>query len=107
MFTNKCIGTLDYESVTSAIVMAGLFLSFIVEYLGHRVVQAKVRSEATLTSKERANAVLSSEVVSILVMEVGILFHSLRMFFPPELPKPLMSFANIAHSHWADPRHLR
>ena len=78
MFSNPCIGDLGYEGVTSAIVMAGLFLSFVVEYIGQRIVHAKIRAESAMTAKERGNAVLSSEVVNILVMEVGILFHSLR-----------------------------
>ncbi len=78
MFGNECIGELEYEGVTSAIVMAGLFLSFVVEYIGQRIVSAKIRSEAALTSKERVKALLSSEVVNILVMEAGIIFHSVR-----------------------------
>ncbi|PHH84731.1 hypothetical protein CDD83_1476 [Cordyceps sp. RAO-2017] len=77
MFANKCIGELKYESTTSAIVMAGLFLSFVVEYIGQRIVQAKFKSSAAVTPEERAKAFLSSEVVNILVMEAGILFHSL------------------------------
>lgn len=89
MFANECIGELEYEGVTSAIVMAGILLSFVVEYVGHRVVRAKIKSEASLTPRERAESVLSSEVVDILVMEVGILFHSLRMlisrFCPPSM----------------------
>lgn len=79
MFTNECIGELGYEATTSAIVMAGIFISFLVEYIGQRIVQSKLRSEAALTLKERSKALLSSEVVSILVMEAGIIFHSLRM----------------------------
>lgn len=78
MFTNECIGDLGYEGTTSAVLMGGLFLSFVVEYIGQRVVTAKVRSEAALSRKERASAFLTSEVVSILVMEAGIVFHSLR-----------------------------
>lgn len=77
MFANPCIGELKYEATTSAIVMAGIFISFVVEYIGQRIVQNKIRSEAALTSKERANAVLSSDTVGILVMEMGIIFHSL------------------------------
>ncbi|KAK3181143.1 high-affinity Zn(2+) transporter zrt1 [Lecanicillium sp. MT-2017a] len=77
MFGNKCLGELKYEGTTSAIVMAGLFLSFIIEYIGHRVVMAKAKSSSSLTAEEKAKSVLSTEVVSILVMEAGILFHSL------------------------------
>ncbi|CAH0019185.1 unnamed protein product [Clonostachys rhizophaga] len=77
MFSNDCVGELEYEGVTSAIVMAGIFLSFLVEYVGHRIVQTKIRSEAALSPQEKSKALISSEVVSITVMEAGILFHSL------------------------------
>jgi solute carrier family 39 (zinc transporter), member 1/2/3 len=80
MFTNECIGDLGYEGTTSAVVMAGIFLSFVVEYIGQRIVSNKIRSEAALTRKERSQALLSSEVVNILVMEAGIIFHSLREY---------------------------
>lgn len=77
MFTQPCVGDLGYEGTTSAIVMAGIFLSFVVEYIGQRIVQNKIRSEAALTSKERSSAILSSDTVNILVMEMGIVFHSI------------------------------
>ncbi|KID92463.1 Zinc/iron permease [Metarhizium guizhouense ARSEF 977] len=77
MFGNKCIGELGYEGTTAAILMAGIFLSFLVEYIGQRIVLAKTRSTALLTREKQAEALLSTEVVSILVMEAGILFHSL------------------------------
>ncbi|OAA81819.1 Zinc/iron permease [Akanthomyces lecanii RCEF 1005] len=77
MFNNKCLGDLGYESVTSAIVMAGLFLSFIVEYIGHRIVLAKEKSVAELSMEEKSRSIFSAEVVTILVLEAGILFHSL------------------------------
>ena len=48
MFTNPCIGTIDYEATTSAFVMAGIFLSFLVEYIGHRIVLARSRSRNTV-----------------------------------------------------------
>lgn len=79
MFGNQCIGELGYEAVTSAIVMAGIFLSFFVEYIGNRVVLAKTRTHNALSNTEKKSVLLSAEVVSILVMEAGILFHSLRM----------------------------
>ncbi|EEU46264.1 uncharacterized protein NECHADRAFT_38445 [Fusarium vanettenii 77-13-4] len=77
MFSNECIGELGYEATTAAIVMAGLFLSFLVEYIGHRVVLAKAKASAALSSTERKSVFLSTEVLSILVMEAGIIFHSL------------------------------
>lgn len=77
MFGNQCIGELGYEATTSALVMAGVFLSFLVEYIGNRIVLAKTRASANLSDAERKSAWLSTEVVSVLVMEMGILFHSL------------------------------
>ncbi|KAH6891046.1 hypothetical protein B0T10DRAFT_301216 [Thelonectria olida] len=77
MFGNECLGELGYEATTSAIVMAGIFLSFVVEYIGQRVVLSKNKSDAGLSQKELAKSFLSTEVVSVLVMEAGILFHSL------------------------------
>lgn len=50
MFGNKCLGELKYEGTTAAIFMGGLFLSFLVDYLGARFVQWRqkktVRSSA-------------------------------------------------------------
>ncbi|KAM5352057.1 hypothetical protein ACJ41O_004780 [Fusarium nematophilum] len=77
MFSNDCIGELGYEATTSAIVMAGIFLSFLVEYIGHRIVLAKTKASAGLSQVQMKSTLLSTEVVSILVMEAGILFHSL------------------------------
>ncbi|KAF4981816.1 hypothetical protein FZEAL_2443 [Fusarium zealandicum] len=77
MFGNECVGELQYEATTSAIVMAGLFLSFLVEYIGHRVVLAKTKASAGLSQSQKKSTFLSAEVVSILVMEIGIIFHSL------------------------------
>ncbi|KAI4931709.1 hypothetical protein J4E85_004305 [Alternaria conjuncta] len=39
MFANQCLGVLEYEATTAAIFMAGLMLSFLVDYLGARFVQ--------------------------------------------------------------------
>ncbi|RHZ65156.1 putative ZIP Zinc transporter [Aspergillus thermomutatus] len=41
MFTNECLGELEYEATTSAVVMAGIFLSFLFEYIGHRIILAR------------------------------------------------------------------
>lgn len=85
MFGNKCLGDLGYEATTAAILMAGIFLSFVVEYIGQRIVLAKTRNAVSLNPEEQADALLRTEVVSILVMEAGILFHSLRKYIqdPP------------------------
>lgn len=46
MFSNECIGELDYEGTTSAIVMAGIFICFLIEYLGTRFLASR-RSDAS------------------------------------------------------------
>ncbi|KAI0001536.1 Zip-domain-containing protein [Xylariaceae sp. FL0662B] len=66
MFTNECLGELGYEATTAAIVMAGLFLAFIVEYASHRLAHK-------LWSRSQCN----DEVVGVVVLEAGIVFHSL------------------------------
>ncbi|KAF4150838.1 hypothetical protein CNMCM8927_005487 [Aspergillus lentulus] len=47
MFTNECLGELEYEATTSAIVMAGIFLSFLVEYIGHRIILVRGKRSAS------------------------------------------------------------
>ena len=46
MFANPCLGVLEYEATTSAIFMAGLFLSFVIDYLGARFVQWRQSKQA-------------------------------------------------------------
>ncbi|TQN69406.1 Zinc transporter 3 [Colletotrichum shisoi] len=71
MFGNECLGALEYEGTTSAIVMAGIFLSFLVEYIGKRMVMKKMASNPTATTR------FSPQTVSVLVLECGIIFHSI------------------------------
>lgn len=57
MFSNDCLPPLKYEATTSAIAMAGAFIAFLIEYLGHRLAtwrrgsivaaQAHIDSEAS------------------------------------------------------------
>lgn len=64
-FTNECVGELSYEATTSAVVMAGLFLAFTIETISHRVAK-----------KFSTRSHYNDEIVSIVVLEAGILFHS-------------------------------
>ncbi|KAF3914518.1 hypothetical protein AA313_de0208294 [Arthrobotrys entomopaga] len=79
MFENECLKGVDYEATPAAILMAGIFLSFIVEYTGQRVVQARHARliDANQGSLHLAEMKISNETVSVLVMEAGIIFHSL------------------------------
>ncbi|GAW17762.1 hypothetical protein ANO14919_072290 [Xylariales sp. No.14919] len=66
MFNNECLGELEYEAVTAAIVMAGLFIAFLVENISHRI--ARRYWDKTPDA---------NDVVSVTVLEAGIIFHSL------------------------------
>ncbi|MBE3047221.1 hypothetical protein IMZ48_32800 [Candidatus Bathyarchaeota archaeon] len=80
MFQNPCIEGIDYEGTTAAILMAGLFVSFLVEYFGHRFMRARLTKKMANSSPEsfslqKHNS--STELVNIHVMELGIIFHSI------------------------------
>ncbi|KAI0401875.1 hypothetical protein F4802DRAFT_393643 [Xylaria palmicola] len=66
MFANECLGGLKYEAVTAAIVLAGLFIAFLVEHLSHRVARRRWSRSSH-----------PDDVVSVSVLEAGIIFHSL------------------------------
>lgn len=105
MFSNSCIGELLYEAPAPAIAMAGVFLSFLVEYIGNRLVARRTTGVAASTDVEQhsdsgketthdtthpADTTLaglshahSSSIhpdthFSVMVMEAGIVFHSIR-----------------------------
>ncbi|KAJ5480673.1 hypothetical protein N7539_006567 [Penicillium diatomitis] len=46
MFANQCLGELEYEATASAIVIAGIFLAFLIEFIGYRM--TKVREEGVV-----------------------------------------------------------
>lgn len=69
-FQNPCLQGVNFEGTTAAIVMGGLFASFLVEFIGQRIVRAKMAKGIDARSWFRP------ETVSIIVLEAGILFHS-------------------------------
>jgi zinc transporter 1/2/3 len=109
MFTNECLGELEYEATTSAVVMAGIFLAFLLEYIGHRVIVARnsKKDAAEVTESESQPTAQKGQYgsthdlpqqptlaclghshgtfdptrptskFSVLVMEAGVLFHSI------------------------------
>lgn len=104
MFTNECLGELEYEGTTSAIVMVGIFLAFLFEYFGHRIMAAREgkrsvpctdgsgcqeenRKDGSQSPQHATIAHLGhshgedptkpATKFSVLVMEAGILFHSI------------------------------
>jgi len=97
MFANECLGELSYESTSSAILMAGLFLSFLIEYAGNRLIQwheakaqpASVESAGHSHSHGAASPIARTDMVNIAVLEAGVIFHSLRKStFPTFLSNP-------------------
>lgn len=123
-FSSECLGGIDYEATTTAIVMAGAFLTFLVEFLGGRyVMHHRAQDAAALVSSANSSiggsgveksqssrtqddlemsglpppplvyhgkhghgTVESEDKLSVWVMEMGIVFHSMRMFYRPTLP---------------------
>jgi zinc transporter 1/2/3 len=100
MFTNECMGELDYEATTSAIVMAGIFLAFLFEYIGHRIIVARGSKTCTTETHESPSKDAPQQATlahlghshgaaldptkpdtkfSVLVMEAGIIFHSILL----------------------------
>ncbi|KAI1759615.1 hypothetical protein GGR53DRAFT_513058 [Hypoxylon sp. FL1150] len=66
MFTNECLGELNYEPTAAAIAMAGLFLAFVIETASRRLAQ-----------RFSSRAQFNDEIIGVVVLEAGILFHSL------------------------------
>lgn len=88
MWSNECLSSLTYEATSSAITMAGIFLAFLVEYIGHRLFgshhhQSKVENssdddkEANIVQVESDVENLGSNNTSVVTMELGIVFHSI------------------------------
>ncbi|KAI4736826.1 hypothetical protein E4T50_12672 [Aureobasidium sp. EXF-12298] len=103
MFANHCLGGLKYEATTAAIVMAGIVISFVPEYVGARIflwrlskhsVPASPTPEQDQDSKRAAtneapvghHLIHSGDAqeqspalqkLKVNIMEAGIIFHSL------------------------------
>ncbi|SPO01188.1 related to zinc transporter [Cephalotrichum gorgonifer] len=80
MFQNSCIEGIEYEGTAAAICMAGVFISFLIEYLGNRYLRARLAKKLINASPEdccveKHNAHM--EMMNINIMEAGIIFHSI------------------------------
>ncbi|KAL5314525.1 hypothetical protein ACEPPN_017165 [Leptodophora sp. 'Broadleaf-Isolate-01'] len=104
-FANECLGPLVYEGTTTAIAMAGVLLSFFVEYIGNRLVARRNACAVPAVDSEQfsetspkgsthsapsppdtsiaalghahSNAMHPESHFSVAVMESGIVFHSI------------------------------
>ncbi|KAF8456135.1 ZIP zinc transporter-domain-containing protein [Kalaharituber pfeilii] len=52
LFGNPCVGELKYEATSTAIVMAGAFSAFIVEYIADRILQTRANKQKSDGSAE-------------------------------------------------------
>ncbi len=99
MFKHECLGRLRYESTTTAITMAGVLVSFALEYLASRLLLKKQRhpldapKSSTSSDETQAAKMADDEAVmpgtstvppkfgqaalSLLILESGIVFHSI------------------------------
>ncbi|KAL2257050.1 hypothetical protein VTK26DRAFT_730 [Humicola hyalothermophila] len=80
MFRNECLGELEYEATAAAILMAGLFLSFLVEYAGSRFIQwhaSKSHHGHVESGHGHSSPLARTDMVNISVLEAGVVFHSL------------------------------
>ncbi|TEY31804.1 hypothetical protein BOTCAL_0776g00030 [Botryotinia calthae] len=58
MFGNSCLGELKYEATTTAIMMAGAFIAFLIDFTGHRIahwrLQSTIRRQTSSISSQDA-----------------------------------------------------
>ncbi|KAL6352417.1 hypothetical protein LRP88_14184 [Fusarium phalaenopsidis] len=126
MFGNECLGELLYEATTAAIVMAGLFISFLIEYFVHRAMRWQenkenksegVMSPQALAKAELTNVTIMEAVIGITLVVAGdsffitlsivIIFHQLfegialgtRIAAAGYGQTPLAHFHSHGHSH--------
>ena len=104
MFASHCLGGLKYEATTAAIVMAGIVLSFVPEYVGARIFLWRLSKHTSPASPtpEQSQDLKGAETneapvghhlmhsgdaheqspalqkLKVNIMEAGIIFHSLR-----------------------------
>ena len=82
MFGNECLGELGYEGITAAILMAGLFISFLIEYIAQRAIKTHATKAEGEEFAMSAKDIAKAEFANISIMEAGIIFHSLRKHMP-------------------------
>jgi zinc transporter 1/2/3 len=107
MFANSCIGHMSYEATAPAIALAAAFITFLLDFLGHRHMAKHHADGAVSPSSSRdgheksprspgetpgvdpqflelghdhhAHLAASDQKWQVLVLEAGILFHSIMI----------------------------
>ncbi|OAG41168.1 hypothetical protein AYO21_04548 [Fonsecaea monophora] len=95
MFNNECLGVLEYEATTSAIVMAGIILAFLVEYIGHRIVLARGASP----QQQRGAGPEETATISAFAKEGESTPVSKSLTDPHASAYNSNNLANLGHNH--------
>lgn len=96
LFQSRCAGELKYEATVGAVAMGGVFVTFLVEYFSHRLVDSQTKKAAAASSSPESSVVTGvgsakpsedpvvaeegsvvDDTRSVAIMEAGILFHSI------------------------------
>ena len=103
LFANECLGALNYEATTAAIVMAGVMLSFLLDYIGIRILfwraskasspepsprnvadtkssAERTRAQDTPTTLEVDSECTAQAKLRVVILEAGVIFHSIRKY---------------------------
>ena len=102
MFSNECLGVLQYEATTAVIVIAGIMLSCLSDYIGNRILLRRISkihvSRLGPQETKKHGGVVPSQPsdkpeafimtdnmagharLKVVILDAGIVFHSLRMY---------------------------
>lgn len=96
-FSNECLGALEYEATTAAICMAGIFVTFLIEFVAHRFAGGRSPGTTGAESPSRSDGKANGSgaepddaegstgrtlLINTAVIEAGIIFHSIRQASP-------------------------
>nr|ALH21135.1 Zip family zinc transporter [Exophiala pisciphila] len=95
MFNNQCLGSLEYEGTTSAIVMGGIILAFLFEYIGHRLILAR----GTPHEHERSAGSEETTTTAELAKEEGEDPTKNAVTGPPSAAYKSNNLTNLGHNH--------
>jgi zinc transporter 1/2/3 len=103
MFNNECVGHLAYESTAAAIALAAGFITFLFDFFGSRLSHNATPSHIRLHGEKGSRdspvaeedsghnhgfeaAFMAEQNWQVLLLEAGIIFHSLVPSHPQILP---------------------
>jgi solute carrier family 39 (zinc transporter), member 1/2/3 len=81
-FQNECLGEVSYEAIPAIILMVGIFVSFLADYVVQQILEWRSTQKGDIPGDSTGNTVVSAELVNVAILEAGIIFHSLRKSTP-------------------------